>query len=114
MELDYRAIGRRIKKARKEQQITQRELAEMVDVCTSHISNIEQGKKPLSLPTLIAICNALSATADKFLLENYEKNDELLKNEGFQCLVDGDKQQLSLTIRVAETIRQWWEENEKR
>lgn len=114
MELDYRAIGRRIKKERKEQKITQQELAEKVDVCTSHISNIEQGKKPLSLPTLIAICNALNVTADKFLIENYEQNDELLKNEILQYLVSEDKQQLDLTIRVAETIRQWWEENERR
>ena len=105
MELDYKAIGKRIKKVRIEQHITQRELAEMVDICTSHISNIELGKKPLSLPTFIAICNALGVTADKILLENYENNEELLKKEALQYLLDGDKQQLNLTIRIAETIR---------
>ena len=39
-EPDYKAIGNRIKQARKRQKITQEKLAEMTDLSTSHMSNI--------------------------------------------------------------------------
>lgn len=44
MEIDYAAIGKRIRKARKKQNLTQEQLAEMNGVKSAHISNIEIGK----------------------------------------------------------------------
>lgn len=44
--MDLRAIGSRIKNARERRQMTQGELAEIVDVSTNHISVIERGVKP--------------------------------------------------------------------
>ena len=64
MEIDYVAIGKRIQKARKKKHMTQRVLAESVDISASHLSNIERGKKPVGLLTLLKICNALNITAD--------------------------------------------------
>ena len=69
MEIDYVAIGKRIQKARKKKHMTQRVLAESVDISASHLSNIERGKKPVGLLTLLKICNALNITADSVLIE---------------------------------------------
>lgn len=74
MEIDYTAIGKRIQKARKKKRMTQRELAENVDISASHLSNIERGKKPVGLLTLLKICTALNITADSVLIDNYEQN----------------------------------------
>ena len=54
-EPDYKAIGNRIKQARKRQKITQKKLAEMTDLSTSHMSHIESGKTKVSLPSLIPV-----------------------------------------------------------
>ena len=69
-EPDYKAIGNRIKQARKRQKITQKKLAEMTDLSTSHMSHIESGKTKVSLPSLIQIANALHTTVDSLLHDN--------------------------------------------
>lgn len=66
MELDYRSIGRRIKIARIKADLTQEALAERVPLSTTHMSNIETGSSKLSLPTIVALANALSVSVDEF------------------------------------------------
>lgn len=65
---DYKSIGQRIRKARKERQLTQEELAEKVGVGNQHISDIERGLTGMSIGTLIDICTALDADTNYILL----------------------------------------------
>ena len=44
MEVDYVAIGKRIKQLRREQYMSQETLAMRIDVSIPHMSNIENGK----------------------------------------------------------------------
>jgi transcriptional regulator with XRE-family HTH domain len=64
---DYRAIGQRIRDARKKSRITQEELAEKAGVGNQHISDIERGLTGMSVGTLIDICSALGADANYIL-----------------------------------------------
>lgn len=64
MELDYKAIGKRIKIARIQAELSQEALAEKADLSPTHMSNIENANTKLSLPMLISIANALSVSAD--------------------------------------------------
>ena len=70
MALNYTIIGENIKRTRKEQNLTQEKLAEIVDKCPSYISYIETGKKKLSLEVLVDIANALRVSADELLSFN--------------------------------------------
>lgn len=65
--VDYSGLGARIKAVRKERKMTQEQLAEAAGVGPSHISHIESGTTKLSVPTFIAIINALGCSADKLL-----------------------------------------------
>lgn len=69
MELDYRAIGKRIKIARIKADLTQEALAEKASLSTTHMSNIETGNSKLSLPTIVSLANALSVSVDEFLCD---------------------------------------------
>lgn len=60
MNLDYKAIGKRIKIARIRADLTQEKLAERVNLSTSHMSNIETGTTKVSLSAIVDIANALS------------------------------------------------------
>ena len=60
MELDYRAIGKRIKIARIQANLKQEKLAEIINVSPTHLSNIETGTTHVSLQALVRIANALS------------------------------------------------------
>ena len=70
MELDYKAIGMRVKIARIKAGLTQEKLSEMIDLSPSHLSNIETGTTKVSLTTLVNIANALSVTSDDILCDN--------------------------------------------
>ena len=52
MSINYKKIGLKIKEYRLKNNLTQEEFAEMCDLSTIHISNIERGKACLSLFTL--------------------------------------------------------------
>ena len=70
MELDYKAIGKRIKIARINADMTQEALAAKVNLSPSHMSNIETGTTKVSLTTVVNIANALSVTVDDLLCDN--------------------------------------------
>lgn len=67
--MDTRAVGRRIKEARDAAKLTQEQLAEKVNLSSSHMSVIERGVKAPRLETLVEIANALGVTADSLLVD---------------------------------------------
>lgn len=70
MELDYKAIGIRIRRFRKAQGLTQQTLAELSRQEPSNISHIERGATKLGLPTIVNIANALGVTVDDLLCDS--------------------------------------------
>lgn len=72
MNIDYVALGKRIKKLRKDRKMSQEKLAERIDVSTPHMSNIENGKTKFSLQVLVDLANALDTTPDVLLLDQMD------------------------------------------
>lgn len=69
MEVDYTAIGKRVKQLRKERNLSQQQLAEKIGVSIPHMSNIETGSTKFSLPVLIRLANALGVMPDVLLFD---------------------------------------------
>ena len=69
MKLDYKKIGKRVKKRRKELAMTQERLAEHCDVSSTYISHIETGIANISLEVLYRVSIALQTTPDYFLMD---------------------------------------------
>lgn len=65
--MDYFQIGQNIRKARKAHGLSQEELAERVNISTTHMSHIETGNTKLSLPVFVDIATALEVKADDLL-----------------------------------------------
>ena len=70
MELDYKAIGKRVKIARIKADLTQEKLAEQIELSPTHLSNIETGTTKVSLTTIVNIANALSVSVDDLLCDS--------------------------------------------
>ena len=68
MRVDYKAVGRRLGRARKQLGYTQEQLGELCDLTAKYISNIERAKSIPSLETLMRLCEALETTPDVLLL----------------------------------------------
>ena len=67
MELDYYAIGQRIRKYRKAKRMSQETLAEQVDISVTHMSHIDTGNTKLSLQVFADLVQALEISADDLL-----------------------------------------------
>lgn len=65
--MDYYKIGQRIRKVRKAHGLSQEELAEKVNISTTHMSHIETGNTKLSLQVLVDIAAALEVRTDDLL-----------------------------------------------
>ncbi len=65
--MDYMALGRRVRKRRKEMRLTQEMLAEKAAISPSFLGHIERGSRILSLDTLLRLCEALETTANDLL-----------------------------------------------
>lgn len=70
-DLDFKTIGMKIRERRQILGITQEYVANVLDVNSSHISNIECGRANPSLTALVKIANILSCSVDYFIEGEY-------------------------------------------
>jgi len=70
LEIDYKAIGKRIRNIRKSKNMTQEALAEAANLAPNHISNIETGSTKLSLPAILQIALILNTDVNSLLYDN--------------------------------------------
>ena len=70
-------IGKRLCETRKLQGISQAELAEKADLSVVYISNIEAGKKNISVDVLLRLCSALNMPSDFLLRADLARSVQL-------------------------------------
>ena len=106
MELDYKAIGKRIKIARINADLTQERLAEIVGISPTHMSNIETGTTRLSLTTIISIANALSVTADDLLCDSVKTARIPIEKDIAKTLEDCDEYEVRIIADMAQALKE--------
>lgn len=75
-DLKVEILGEMIKAARKERNLTQEQLGELIGVQKSQISKLERNTKNVTIETILKVFNALKANI-KFSIEMNEQNFEL-------------------------------------
>ena len=79
--IDFYKIAKKLREVRISKGLTQEYVANMANVNTSHISNIENQRVKISLPTLVRVCHALDVTVDYILSDEYEALSSVLEQE---------------------------------
>lgn len=74
MSIDYKSIGKRLQKSRKKANITQEELAELLDVSVGYVSQIERGITKPKLTTIDNICEHLKCDLNYIITGATDKN----------------------------------------
>ena len=104
-DLDFKAIGLKIKERRKQLGETQEHIANMLEVNPSHVSNIECGRANPSLTALVKIANALKCSVDYFISDEYTFNTDQNKEKTLDDKImdkikncDSDKKQRILKM----------------
>lgn len=94
---DYAEIGRRIRRVRKMQNLTQEMAAEKCDITAAYYGNIEQGDKKMSVETLAKVSIGLKISVDYLLFgDEQDKLAEYLSE--IQQTVDEKQMEKYLTI----------------
>jgi len=104
MALDYNVIGARLKKARKEQKITQEALAEQLDVSVAFISRIERGNSKVNLRRLSEICHILGVSEGEILNGSSDVSSVYLADEFSQILDSCSPEKQKLIYKIATLI----------
>lgn len=103
--IDYRAIGKRIRVGRVRAELTQEKLAELVDLAPSYMSNIENGKTKLGLPTIVAIANALHMTVDELLCDSVVYSKPVFRKNIARLLEDCSEREIRILAQILEASK---------
>ncbi len=84
--MDSKIIGNNIRKLRKQEHLTQAQLAEAIDKSTIHVSHMENGLTNISLECLLALCATLKTTPNTILQGTYY----IPSDENYNLLTDSN------------------------
>lgn len=105
MELDFKAIGKRIKIARIRTNLTQESVADKIGVTPQHVSNIETGNSSVSLTTLVAIANLLNVSVDELLCDTVLKSKPVFIKEADDIFNDCNEYEVRVLVDVLKATK---------
>lgn len=105
MELNFKAIGKRIKIARIRANLTQETVAEKIGITPQHVSNIETGNSSVSLTTLVAIANLLGVSIDELLCDTVLKSKQVFTKEADNIFRDCNEYEVRILVDVLQATK---------
>ena len=104
MNVDYGAIGQRIKQVRRSRDMTQERLAEALSVSVGYISQIERGVTKINLDTLAAVAAHLNCELSELVTGVSVLQGRYLEGELAQLVDQMDGRQRKMLLEVAKLI----------
>ena len=103
--LDLCEVGLRLRKARLAKKLSQGELAEISNVSLNHISDIENGKKGMSLSTFVQIILALQVSADEILRLDLPGVQKIYQKDLNDLLIDCSPAESEAIMNAARGVK---------
>ena len=103
--MDYYEIGQRIRKNRKALGLSQEELAEKINISTTHMSHIETGNTKLSLPVLIELSQILEVSTDSIIFGDSGRDAELPGRQIAELLESSSTKQQRIISEVVSAVK---------
>lgn len=101
---DYSVIGRRIKEARNEQNMTQENLADILNISVAFLSRVETGKAQINLKRLTQIAEILKVSPGYLLTGSNTTSKEYLKEDFRLILEKCTPEQRQLIYKISELV----------
>ena len=110
MAIDYKMIGARIKKLRKDKGFTQEKIAENLDISVSYTSRLERGVEKINLEMLVKIATLLEVPPS-FLFDGVAKAEktDYLHNDLSEIIKEYSPGKMQLLLKVAKDISEFEE-----
>jgi transcriptional regulator with XRE-family HTH domain len=104
MEIDYKSLGRNIRKHRALADLTQEKLAEIVGCTDRHIGQIENGKNIPSLAVTVSIANALNVGIDRLLYGDLKNRTDYFIQELVSLTEDFEARDKLMSIELVKAL----------
>lgn len=105
MRIDYKAIGARIQAKRKQQRLTQEQLAEALSVSVGYISQIERGIAKANLEMLAGIATQFHCDLTEFLADINSASKEFLAEEYAARFSELNANQKKLILAIMDLLK---------
>ena len=102
-EADLKGIGKRIQTIRKQQGLTQEQIAEMMNVSVQMVSNLERGNKSIRIENLINLCKILKISTDYILLGTNSTSETENITERLKLLSEKDRKMIEMLVDYCRT-----------
>ena len=102
--INFKALGKRIKKARKEKGLTQEKFAEMADIATEYESRIETGAARPSLALIEKICALLEVGEAEIMFGSKAEKEEEEVRDLMNKIFSMDKKKRRAVERMIDAI----------
>lgn len=116
-EIDYKSVGERIKNSRINKNITQDELADLIEINQTHLSNIERGKTKMSTETLVNLSRTLNTSIDYLLFGDitleYDQYTNIVLLEIKEILKNKDKNDIDAFITFCKNFNDFLQKIDK-
>lgn len=104
MSPDYNVIGRRIKNTRIEQNLTQEELADKINVSVAFMSRVERGSSKINLKRLTQIAEILRVSPGYLLTGSNTASKDYLREDFREVLEKCTPEQQRLIYQISELV----------
>ena len=105
--MDYVKLGEKIKKERIRNRFTQEMLAEMADITSSYVGQIERGERKVTLSKLVRIANVLNVSVDYLLSDNIELTEDTLQVEIKNAMNNMEEKDKHMIIDIIKIINEY-------
>lgn len=105
--MDYVKLGEKIKKERMRNRLTQEMLAELADITSSYVGQIERGERKVTLSKLVRIANVLNVSVDYLLSDTAELTEDNLQAEIKNAMNNMEEKDKHMIIDIIKIINDY-------
>ena len=103
-DIDFKAIGKKLREERENLGWTQEEVAEVLDISSAYVGHLERAERSMSLKTLIHFCNFYHITIDYLLSDTLPQKDDTALTQIADIIRDKSPEQQAAILDVLRTV----------
>ena len=103
-QVDYAAIGKKLRNQRKQLGYTQEQVAEAVGITPAFMGHIERGERGMALDTLLHLCNFYHITMDYLWSDTLPPDNQQVATQIAAMLKDKTPEQQAAVMDIVRTV----------
>ncbi len=102
--MNQTALGKRIRSERKKLNLTQEQLAELINVSTTYVGLVERGERSITLSKLVQVANSLGVSVDYLLIDSVSENTDSQEKLLLQLFATANDEEKTMILEIAKLI----------